>query len=267
MTQRWSYVALMVGLGIGWGFTQPLGKIAASTGHPAFGLLFWQSVVCVALLGLIAVVRRRGVPLHQGALRFYIVVAFLGTLIPNYTFYTSVAHLPSGIMSIIISTIPMIALPIGLVLGSETVTPRRLTGLLLGLAGVMMLVLPQSSLPDRAMLAFLPVAMIGPLFYALENTYVARTGPCRNGPFAGHAGHANCGFDPVRARHGADRRMDTAAPNPGPARSGACPVIGPACAALRHFRLACRENRCGLCQPVVIYHHSLRHGGRDGSAW
>jgi drug/metabolite transporter (DMT)-like permease len=53
---------------------------------------------------------------------------------------------------------------------------RRLTGLLLGLSGVLMLVLPQSSLPDRAMLAFLPVAMIGPLFYAIENTYVARTG-------------------------------------------------------------------------------------------
>lgn len=174
--QRWLYVAVLVGLGGGWGLTQPLGKIAASTGHPAFGLLFWQSVVCVAVLGLIAVIRGRGVPLHGGAVRFYVVVALLGTLIPNFTFYTSVVHLPSGIMSIIISTIPMIALPIGLALGSEIVTLRRLIGLLLGLSGVLMLVVPQASLPDRAMLAFLPVAMIGPLFYALENTYVARSG-------------------------------------------------------------------------------------------
>jgi drug/metabolite transporter (DMT)-like permease len=44
------------------------------------------------------------------------------------------------------------------------------------MAGVLMIALPQSSLPDPALLAFLPVAMIGPLCYALENTYVARRG-------------------------------------------------------------------------------------------
>lgn len=174
--RRWTYVAVVLLLGIGWGSTQPLGKIAVSTGHPPFGLLFWQSVVCVLTLGAISLVRRRGVPLHRGALRFYVVVALLGTLIPNYTFYFSVVHLPSGIMSILISTIPLIALPIGLMLGNETLSLRRLAGLALGLAGVLMIALPGASLPDRAMLAFLPVAMIGPLFYALENTYVARTG-------------------------------------------------------------------------------------------
>ena len=133
-------------------------------------------MVCVLVLGALTLARGKRLALHPAALRFYLVVAFLGTLIPNYTFYYSIARLPSGIMSILISTIPMIALPIGLVLGSEAVTPRRLLGLLLGLAGVLMIVLPEASLPDRAMLAFLPVAMIGPVFYALENTYVARSG-------------------------------------------------------------------------------------------
>ncbi len=174
--QRWIYLAVLVALGTGWGSTQPLGKIAASTGHPPFGMLFWQSVVCVIVLGALALVRRKGPPLHRRALTFYGVVAVLGTLIPNYTFYASIRHLPSGIMSILISTIPMIALPIGLMMGTERVSARRLVGLLLGLSGVVMIVLPQASLPDRAMLAFLPLAMIGPLFYALENTYVARTG-------------------------------------------------------------------------------------------
>ena len=170
------YYAVLLGLGLGWGCTQPLGKIATSTGHPPLGLLFWQSVVCVLVLGGLTLGRGKSLPLHPAALRFYVVVAFLGTLIPNYTFYTSIAHLPSGIMSIMISTIPMIALPIGLVLRTEKVTPRRLIGLLLGLVGVLLIVVPQASLPDKAMLAFLPVALIGPLFYAMENTYVARTG-------------------------------------------------------------------------------------------
>ena len=155
---------------------EPLGKIAASTGHPPFGLIFWQLVVCVLVLGALTLVRGKRLPLHRKALEFYVVVAFLGTLIPNYTFYVSVARLPSGIMSIIIATIPLMAFPIAMALGLDRFSLRRMIGILLGLSGVLLIVLPQTSLPDRAMVAFLPIAMIGPFFYALENTYVAARG-------------------------------------------------------------------------------------------
>ena len=50
-------VAQLLLLGLGWGSTQPLGKIAASTGHPALVLLFWQTVVVVAVLGAITLAR------------------------------------------------------------------------------------------------------------------------------------------------------------------------------------------------------------------
>ena len=48
---RLQYAAILALIGIGWGSTQPLGKIAASTGHQPFGLIFWQLMVCVAVLG------------------------------------------------------------------------------------------------------------------------------------------------------------------------------------------------------------------------
>lgn len=173
---RAGYALILALIGIGWGSTQPLGKIAASTGHQPFGLIFWQLVVCVLVLGVLTLVRGKSLPLHRKALEFYVVVAFLGTLIPNYTFYVSVARLPAGIMSIIIATIPLIAFPIALALGTDRFSARRIIGILLGLSGVLLIALPQASLPDRAMAAFLPIAMIGPLFYALENTYVAARG-------------------------------------------------------------------------------------------
>jgi drug/metabolite transporter (DMT)-like permease len=56
--------------------------------------------------------------LTPAALRFYVIIAVLGTLIPNGTFYYSVAHLPAGIMSIIIATVPMLAFPLALALSS-----------------------------------------------------------------------------------------------------------------------------------------------------
>ena len=176
MTHGWKERGLLLALGAGWGMTQPLGKIAASTGHPAFGLIFWQLVTCILVLGALTLPRGRGTGWRREHLTFFVVVALLGTVIPNFTFYTSIARLPSGIMSIIISTIPLIAFPINLALGLDRFDTRRMLGLALGLTGVLMIALPRSSLPDPAMLAFLPLAMIGPLCYALENTYVARSG-------------------------------------------------------------------------------------------
>lgn len=189
MNQRWRFVVALVVLGLGWGSTQPLGKLATSTGHPPFGLIFWQLVVCVVVLGGITVVRGKGLPLHRQALVFYVVVAFLGTLIPNATFYISVARLPAGIMSILISMVPLVAFPLALALGLDRFSTARLAGLLLGLCGVALIALPEASLPDPAMVAFLPLAMVGPLFYALEGTFVQRYG--------------TAGMDPIQAMFGA----------------------------------------------------------------
>ena len=176
MTDRQRYGLVLVALGVGWGATQPLGKIAASTGHQAFGLIFWQLVVCCVVLGLLTVLRGKSLPLHAKALRFYAVVAVLGTLVPNATFFTSVARLPSGIMSILISMVPLLAFPIAMALGQDQFSLRRLAGLALGLIGVALIALPGASLPDAGMVAYLPLAMVGPLFYAFESIYVARVG-------------------------------------------------------------------------------------------
>jgi len=173
---RWFFVAVLIWLGIGWGSTHPLGKIATETGHGPFGLIFWQQVVMVIVLGAIALVRRKGIRLTGPAIRFYVIVAVLGTLIPNGTFYASVAHLPSGVMSIIIAMIPMLAFPMALALGMDRFSALRMVGLVLGLTGVALLAAPGAALPDAAMLAWLPVALVGPLFYAMEATYVAWRG-------------------------------------------------------------------------------------------
>ena len=173
---RWFFVGVLVWLGVGWGSTHPLGKIATETGHGPFGLIFWQQVVMVAVLGAIALVRRRGMRLTPGALRFYVIVAVLGTLIPNGTFYASVAHLPAGIMSIIIALVPMLAFPMALTLGMDRFSVLRLAGLALGLLGVALLAAPGAALPDGAMAGWLPVALIGPVFYAIEASFVAWRG-------------------------------------------------------------------------------------------
>ena len=176
MSGRRLDLAVLVLLGLGWGFTQPTGKMATATGHGPFGLIFWQLVICVLVLGAITRLRGRGLMLTRPALTFAVVVAVLGTLVPNATFYISVAGLPSAVMSILISTIPMMAFGIAMLLGADRFSLRRVAGLGLGLAGVVLLAAPGAGVWAAGLVAFLPLALVGPLFYAMESNYVARVG-------------------------------------------------------------------------------------------
>ena len=176
MNTRFGYIAMLVGMGLGWGATQPLGKIAVSTGHKQYGLIFWQLVIGVVLLGTILILQRKRIPVTKATLGFALLITVIGTIIPNSTFYYSVVHLPAGIMSILISTVPLMAFPVALMLGMDHFSLGRMAGLACGLIGVALIALPSASLPDAAMAAYLPIAMIGPLFYAFEGNYVAKFG-------------------------------------------------------------------------------------------
>ncbi|WP_232622758.1 DMT family transporter [Pseudorhodobacter sp. MZDSW-24AT] len=175
MSEHRLFALVLMALGLGWGMTQPLGKLATSTGHQPFGLIFWQLVICTGVLGALSLLRGKGLVFTRRALGFALVVAVLGTLVPNATFYTSIQHLPSGIMSILISAVPLLSFPMALALGMDRFSKRRILGLGLGLMGVALIAAPGAGLPGH-LLAFLPLALVGPLFYAMEANYVARHG-------------------------------------------------------------------------------------------
>jgi drug/metabolite transporter (DMT)-like permease len=77
-------------------------------------------------------------------------------------------------MSILISTVPFLAFPMALALGLDRFSAGRLAGLALGLVGVALIASPGAG--GAVSLGWLMVAMVGPLFYAVEANYVARGG-------------------------------------------------------------------------------------------
>ena len=174
MKERWWLLGILILLGAGWGATQPMAKIAVSEGYRHFGLIFWQFVIGALLLGGILALRRKRLPLGQKQLRLYLIIALIGTLLPNSASYEAARHLPAGVLSIIMSTVPMFVFPIALAMGTDRFDPKRLLGLLVGLIGVSLLIVPEASLPDRAMVAFIPLAIVAPIFYGLEGNIVAK---------------------------------------------------------------------------------------------
>ncbi len=186
---RWQLYAILCLLGAGWGLTQPLAKIAVSEGYRHFGLVFWQMALGAVLLGAVCVVRRRGLPLTRAHLGFYALIAAIGTVIPNSVSFQAAVHLPAGVVSIVISLVPMLAFPIAMGLGIDRFRWPRFGGLLLGLSGVALLSWPGSGALAPGAALWLPFAALAPLFYAIEGNVVAKWG--------------TLGLDPVQTLAGA----------------------------------------------------------------
>ncbi|SHF43254.1 EamA-like transporter family protein [Loktanella atrilutea] len=189
MNERLRLTLLLMALGAGWGMTQPLTKITVSGGYQPLGLVFWQLAIGAVVLGALLWRRLGRIPVVPSALMVWLFIAVMGTVLPNSASFRAAATLPSGIMSIVIASVPMFAFPIALVLGVDRFSAPRLAGLLLGLGGVALIALPQAALPDRAMVAVLPLALVAPFCYAVEANGVARWG--------------TAGLDPVQVLFGA----------------------------------------------------------------
>jgi len=170
------YGLILILCGAAWGLGQPFAKIAVSEGYRHFGIIFWQFTIGAALLGAINLARGGRLPRTPRHVAFYTVIALIGTLLPNSASYTAAIHLPSGILSIVLSLVPMMAFPIALAWGMDRFSPTRLLGLLLGLCAIVLIAAPEASLPDRAMVWWLPLALVAPLFYAVEGNFVGRYG-------------------------------------------------------------------------------------------
>ncbi len=169
------YAALML-FGIGWGASIPLSKIAVSAGHMPLGLIFWQFVIGVVLLGAMIVARGSFPRITAGSLRLFVLIAFIGTILPNYASYSAAVHVPGYALAICIAAVPMFAFPIAIAIGNERFSILRFLGLISGMAGVAILVLPEASLPDKMAVSFIPVALAAPFFYGIEGNYIAKFG-------------------------------------------------------------------------------------------
>ena len=96
-------------------------------------------------------------------------------------------------VTVAVSTVPLLAFPMALAIGIDRFSGLRLLGLVLGLAGVALIAAQGTALgagmSQSALVGWLLVALVGPLFYAAEATYVARNG--------------TAGMDAVQAMFGA----------------------------------------------------------------
>jgi len=174
--------AMLVLIGAIWALTFPLTRMAVLGGYRNFGIIFWSTLIGAIGTGILLLLARRSLPLHRAALLRYLFVALFGTVLPSASTYTAAEHIPAGVIAICMTLAPMASLPMAVLLGIDHATVPRMLGLVLGLIGALLIVVPDASLPDGTASMFVLLAFLGAVFYAIEGVGIGFWGGGGLGP-------------------------------------------------------------------------------------
>lgn len=171
-----SLLMLLV-LGTNWGLGFTLGKLGVTGGLHPLGYAFWQTAGGGLVLVLIALWRRQLPPMHWVHVRYYLICGVTNIAMPNFVALTAAQHIPVGIIVLLISLGPLITYAVAQLVGIERFSTRRVAGVVIGLIGAAMILVPKSSLPSPDDYLWVMVAMIVPLCYGISNVYLGVARP------------------------------------------------------------------------------------------
>ncbi len=173
---------ILIFLGITWGLSFSLGKIALLGGATAIGLTFWQSLIAGLLLLTYVFFKHKKFYIPIFMFKHLIILSMLAVVIPNIIFYNTASHIDAGILSISVSLIPLFTYGLALFLKMDKFSIIRIIGLLIGFVALLVLILPENSLPDKTDVPWVLFSLISAFCYALENIYIDKLNPINFGP-------------------------------------------------------------------------------------
>ena len=170
-------LAMLVFISLGIGLQYSLNRLATMNGVPFIPYVFWMSVFSGGGLLVLALVRGAPPTLRWPHVRSYALLAIAGMAAPLTMFAFIAPKLPASIVSLVSSLIPGLTYLMALGLGMERLRALGIAGIALGLAGVLLIVLPETSLPEPAMAGWMLLALLGPVLFALSIIGAAKFRP------------------------------------------------------------------------------------------
>jgi drug/metabolite transporter (DMT)-like permease len=150
-----------------WGFFFVLIKTGVTGGLSPMNYLFWFSIIAGSVSFVIGRFRGTRPRFGRDHMGFYVKASLTRFTFANILLYAAQGKLPVGVMAVVMAFTPIFTYAVSLVLRIERIVLLRFLGIMLGFAGVLLIVVPKSSLPDPA-LAFWVLAGFGvPLMHGL----------------------------------------------------------------------------------------------------
>lgn len=179
---------LLITLGMIWGTGYSIARFAMTNGVPPLGYSFWQSLGPALIIWLISSSTTSAVKMDTSHARYYLICGLTGIVIPNTSMYFAAPHLPAGILAMIVNTVPIVAYPLALLTKLENFNYQRMLGILIAFCGLMLIIIPKSSLPEPDMIPWVLSTLITPISFAVCSIYIARYQPADSNSLSSSAG-------------------------------------------------------------------------------
>lgn len=179
----WMWPALLLA-GIAWGGSFSLAKIATSEGAHPFAVTYWQFVIGAAILLVIMAASGHRIPVRIRSIQLYATCGTLGLIIPTVLFFYAAPEISPGIIAITIGSVPVMTAISASTLRVERLSLRRIAGILFGMLSILLLILPNESLPNRDAVSWVLVTLLAALSLTGQNLVIALRKPESISPYA-----------------------------------------------------------------------------------
>ena len=163
--------------GLNFSLLIPVNKIAGDAGLPHFAYVFWYALGAGLILLVPAIIRRELPSLSLPHLRLYFTSAALGFAFPFALLSFVATKLPSGVTVLLITLTPLFTYSLAVLIRLERFRFISAVGLLSGIAGVLLIVIPSDSLPAPSMAGWFLIALLIPFGFGALNVIVERFRP------------------------------------------------------------------------------------------
>lgn len=170
-------LALLLALGAIWGVSTTVTRIAMTGGVPPLAFGFWQCLIASAVLLAVGCRRGRPPPVDRAHLRYYAFTGTVGLALPAIVMYLALGRIAAGLMSAIVALAPLLTYAVALAAATERFDRLRGAGVMLGLAGALVLLLPRQSLPTPEIALWAALALLTPTLYAINAVFAGRFMP------------------------------------------------------------------------------------------
>lgn len=172
-------IFLLVLLGVIWGSGYSIARYAMTHGVPPLGYSFWQSLGPAIVLLILCLIKERGLKIAPRYLRYYLIAGLLGIVLPNTNMYFAAAHLPAGILAVIVNTVPIMMYPLALMARQENFRWGRMLGVIIGVCGILMIVGSKWATPNVHTMKWALITLLSPLFFASCALYSVHDRPAK----------------------------------------------------------------------------------------
>jgi drug/metabolite transporter (DMT)-like permease len=168
---------LLIFLGASWGLYFSLLKIAVLSGISYVGILTLTTVGVGVGMVAIALVRRRMPRFSRRHIGFYLVCALSGYLVPMIAELFVIAHIPAGVLTLIVSMAPLATLLLAWLMKTDLISRSRVAGIVLGAIAIFAILLPDAHFSEDIAWRWLLLAVLVPVSYAIHHNFTARCWP------------------------------------------------------------------------------------------